>query len=263
LFSVNTGQARSRTPTISVRAHGVDCGFIGFEPAGRRMFKPSKNFMSHWKSAKPALEWGESGVSAFVKACAGDARKKYWSRESRIQERLFQQMHGGGRSKTGLLRGLQPVLFGGVPVQLALPVRPRGTSGKVGKQKGHSDLVARSREHGRLVVFEIKRPKASPSECMGALEQAVTYAAALDYLMSRGEHRAAYWRLLGSRRDLRHTPKLSAVAFLHAGSGTKFEEELRVKLAELRAANSRNYGVSVMRYSEVGNGLKIVDEFCA
>jgi hypothetical protein len=239
----------------------VDCGFIRFEPGGRRMFRPSPKFLNYWKSEsdKPTLEWGEGGVSRFVAACESHAREKYWPRESRIQERLFQQMYGGGRSKTGILRGLQPVLFGGVPIQLALPVRPRGTLGEHGKQKGHSDLVARSREHGRLVVFEIKRPDAGSSECVGALEQAVTYAAALDYLMSRNEHRVAYWRLLGSQRNLRHAPKFSAVAFLNEKGSTGCEGKLRAKLAELRAGNSRSYDLSVMRYREAGDGLEIVE----
>jgi hypothetical protein len=225
------------------------------------MFKPSTKFLNHWRmmSDKPALEWGKAEVRWFVAECVRHAREKYASREARIQELLFRQMYGGGRRKTGFLRGFQPVLFGGVPFQLPSPVRPRGSSGGFGEQQGHSDLVARSREQGRLVVFEIKRPAASSSECIGALEQAVRYAAALDYLMRRDEHCAAYWRLLGSQRE-RHAPKFSAIAFLNERASTKCEGELRAKLAELRAGNSRNYGLNVMHYREVQDGLEIVED---
>ncbi len=255
-FSVNTTQARRDRPTISVRTHGVNCGCVSFDQAGR-MFEPSKKFMHHWRSDKPELEWGAREVSRFVAACERDARK-YWSRESRIQDLLFRQMYGGGRRKAGSLRDLQPVLFGGVPIQLPSPATPRGASRKRGRQKGHSDLVARSREHGRLFVFEIKRPAASQTECIGALEQAVMYAAALDYLMSRKEHRAAYWRLLGSRRGPSHDPKFSAVAFLHQEAvGARCERGLRAQVAELLAGNSKKYGLSIMLYTEVKGGIGV------
>lgn len=262
-FSVNTTQAQSDTRTISIRAHGVDCGFVSFERVGR-MFTPSPKFRRHWPSDKPrSLEWREVAVARFVAACERHAREEYWPRESRIQELLFRQMQGGGRKKAGCLRGLQPVLFGGVPIQLPSAVTPRGASGKLGKQKGHSDLVARSREQGRLVVFEIKRPAADSAECIGALEQAVRYAAALDYLMGREEHRAAYWRLLGSRRGPGHQPSFSAVAFLGKAGSAGCERDLRAKLAELLAGNSRQYGLSVMLYHEVGNSIEVAGEITA
>lgn len=165
-------------------------------------------------------------------------------------------MYGGGRKKTGHLRGFQPVLFGGVPIQIPSPTTPLGASG-LGKQKGFSDLLARTREQGRLVVFEIKRPAANSTECIGALEQAVRYASALDYLMSRKEKRAAYWRLLGSRRGLRHAPRFSAVAFLGEAGGARCERGLRAKLAELLAGNSKKYCLSIMLYREVEDDIEV------
>jgi hypothetical protein len=204
------------------------------------MFSPSKTFRNHWPSGiRGPLDWGKAAVARFVEACEPDARVKYERRESNIQELLFREMNGGGRKKTESLRGLQPVLFGGVPIQIPSPARPRGASGKLGKQKGHSDLLARSRKHGRLIIFEIKRPAASPRECIGALEQAVRYAAALAYRMGREEHRTAYWRLLGSRRGPRHVPRFSAVAFLSEALRTGCEHGLRSKLAEPTAGNSQ------------------------
>jgi hypothetical protein len=256
-FSVNTTQARWDRPTVSVRAHGVECGRVFFELAGR-LFEPHRRFMSHWKTraAQRRLEWGEHAVSRFIADCERDARKD-WTRESRIQDLLFRQMHGGGRKKIGLLRNLQPVLFGGLPIQLPSPATPRAAAEEYGSRKGHSDIVARSREHGRLVVFEIKRPAAKPKECIEALGQAVTYAAALDYLLSREEHRAAYWRLLGSQRGPRHAPKFSAVAFLHQEAITRCQRGLRDEIIELKKENSKDYRLSIMLYNEVANDIEV------
>lgn len=55
-------------------------------------------------------------------------------------------------------------------------------------------------------------------------------------------------------------PKFSAVAFLNETGSTKCAGELRAKLAELRAGNGRNYGLSVMQYREVRDGLEIVED---
>jgi hypothetical protein len=259
-FSVNTTQAQCRTLKISVRVQGVDCGVVTFGKAGR-MFGPSRNFKEQWNSLKKisdqkALEWGEPAVAEFIRVCgrAADART-YGRRESSIQELLFGAMNAGGTKKT--LRGFRPVLFSGLPIQIPLPVTPRGKSAELGKHKGHCDVLARSRSHGRLVVFEVKRPGAGRKERRGALEQAVRYAAALDYLMSRKEHRAAYWQLFGSRRGKDHAPRFSAVAFLQEADGAS-EKDLADKLHELLLSNSKGYDLSVMLYRRVNNGIEVV-----
>jgi hypothetical protein len=104
-FSVNTTQAQRDPLTISVRVHGVDCGFVAFEKTGR-MFEPSPNFFKQWSSAKTtydqrALDWGKPGVATFIKACGDEAdSRKYGRRESSIQESLFRAMKGGGSRGT-------------------------------------------------------------------------------------------------------------------------------------------------------------------
>jgi len=258
-FSVNTTQAQGETLKISVRVQGVDCGFVTFEKAGR-MFGPCRNFKKQWSSLRKisdqkALEWGEPAVAEYIRACGCAARaRKYGRRESSIQELLFGALNEGGTKKT--LRGFRPVLFSGVPIQIPLPVTPRGKSEELGKHKGHSDVLARSRSHGRLVVFEVKRPGAGRKECSGALGQAVRYAAALDYLMSREEHRAAYWRLFGSRRGKGHVPRFSAVAFLEESDGAS-EKDLAAKLHELLLSNSKGYDLTVMLYRRVNNVIEV------
>jgi len=257
-FSVNTTQAKRDPLELSVRVHGVDCGVVVFGDAGR-MFSPSTNFKQQWiasrKITEPAvLEWGNLGVARFIAACRREADlRKYARRESSIQDSLFRAMEGGGRKKV-VLRGFQPVLFGGVPIQIPLPVTPRGSK-EHGKHKGHTDILARTLPHGQLVVFEVKRPGASRAECVDALEQAVKYAAALDYLMTRDGHRASYWRLFGSRRGEAHVPSFSAVALLRVGD-PKLEKAVQDQLDELVTGSSR-YGLSVMFYREVGNGIEI------
>ena len=148
-----------------------------------------------------ALEWGKQGVAEFLTECAHDAGIRYARRESSVQELLFRAMEGGGRRKVGDLRGFQPVRFAGVPIQIPSVVTPRRGAAAAGKHMGHTDVLARSRQHGRLVVFEVKRPAAGRTECLGALAQGVTYAAALDHVMGRDGQRPAYWRLFGSRRE--------------------------------------------------------------
>jgi hypothetical protein len=257
-FSVNTTQAKRGTLKISVRVHGVDCGVVVFEKAGR-MFEPSGNFKKQWSSHKKtvdqkALEWGEAAVAEYIEACGCEANSRdYGGRESSIQELLFRAMNEGGTKE--ILRGFRPVLFGRVPIQIPLPVTPRSRAEKSGKHKGHIDVLARS--HGRLVVFEVKRPGAGFKERNGALKQAVRYAAALDYLMSREEHRAAYWQLFGSRRGKDHVPRFSAVAFLDEVGGAS-EEDLTAELKELLLSNSKGYDLSVMLYRRVSNGIEVV-----
>ena len=149
-FSVNTTQAQGDPLKISARVSGVDCGVVVFEQA-QRIFWPSSNFTDQWHSDKEtcdqkALAWGEPAVARFIKACGCEADvRKYDGRESSVQEWLFRAMKGDGRKKTQL-RHFQPVLFGGVPIQIPLPVTPRGRSGSEerGKHKGHSDVLARS-----------------------------------------------------------------------------------------------------------------------
>jgi hypothetical protein len=261
-FSVNTTQAQRDPVEISVRIHGVDCGVVVFDDAGR-MFSPSKNFRQHWVSDKPAgqrlvLEWGTADVARFIKTCRREAvSREYGRRESSIQDSLFRAMKGGGGKKT-VVRGFQPVLFGGVPIQIPLPVTPRG-SAEHGRHKGHTDILARALPHGRLVVFEIKRPGATRAECIGALKQAVEYAAALDYLMNRPtqrECRALYWRLFGSRRGEAHVPNFLAVAFLKAGD-PKLENALQGQIEELHRGNRRGYNLDVMFYREAGDDIEV------
>jgi len=259
-FAVNTTQAQGETLKISVRVHGVDCGVVVFEKAGR-MFRPSGNFKKQWSSHmtisdQKTLEWGEAAVAEFVKACGCEANSRdYGGRESSIQELLFRAMNEGGTKN--ILRGFRPVLFGGVPIQIPLPVTPRSRAEESGRHKGHIDVLARS--HGRLVVFEVKRPRLK--EPSGALKQAVTYAAALDYLMSREEHRAAYWQLFGSRRGKDHVPRFSAVAFLDVEGGAS-EEDLTAEIKELLLNNSKGYDLIVMLYRRVSNGIEVVRTIC-
>jgi hypothetical protein len=257
-FSVNTTQAQRGRPTLAVRAHGVDCGFLSFNRSAERtfrMFRPSARYRHHWRHGRE-LEWSDARVRHFVEECVVEATRKYSSRESRIQELLFRAMRGAGR-KTDGLRGFQPVLFGGVPLQLPLPVTPRGEQ-EPGKHQGHSDVLARSRRHGELVVFEVKRPAANRGECRAALKQAVTYAAALEHLMSREEHRGDYWRLLGSRRGPRHKPSFRVVAFLDAHGSARYESELRAERNDLLRSNRRNYDLSVMLYQRSSESIEVV-----
>jgi hypothetical protein len=261
-FSVNPTQAKHDPLEISVRVHGVDCGVVAFGDAGR-MFSPSKNFKQLWIAGKKtadrqALEWGNPIVARFIEGCRREADlRKLGRRESSIQDSLFRAMEGGGRKKA-VLRGFQPVLFGSVPIQIPLPVTPRGSKER-GRHKGHTDVLARTLPHGQLVVFEVKRPGASHAECIGALEQAVRYAAALDYLMNRPEQpecRAIYWRLFGSRRGEAHVPTFSAVAFLKAGH-SKLEKALQDQHEQLLSSTRGGYTVSVMLYREVSNGIEV------
>ena len=194
-------------------------------------------------------------MAEYIEACGCEANSRdYGGRESSIQELLFRAMNEGGTKK--ILRGFRPVLFGRVPMQIPLPVTPRSRAEEPGKHKGHLDVLARSRSH-RLVVFEVKRPAAGRGACLVALEQAVRYAAALDFLMRRDEHRAAYGRLFGSRRGKDHFPRFSAVAFMDEVGGAS-ERDLLAKLDEQLLSNSKGYDLSVMLYRRVSNGIEVV-----
>ena len=107
-------------------------------------------------------------------------------------------------------------------------------------------------------MFEVKRPAASRSECIGALEQGVRYAAALDYVMNRNGHRAAYWQLFGSRRGERHAPAFSVIAVLDEAGGTRYKRDLGDKIKQLNSSNSRNYDLRLMLYRRAGNRIGVV-----
>jgi hypothetical protein len=122
------------------------------------------------------------------------------------------------RRETSELKGHRSVLYcGRFPIQLALPVTPRGKSEST--SDGHLDLLVRREDRKVLSVFEIKRPGAS--DAVESLAQAVEYAAALWHLTRDPEVRRAVWSLAGSGQT--EQPRFEAVAVVEQGHEVEHE----------------------------------------
>jgi hypothetical protein len=116
------------------------------------------------------------------------------------------------KAKPPLLHWHQPVKLAKLPFQFPLPISAREAPClSRGTAAGHADVLARARHDGalRLRVFEVKKHGAPDLD--HALDQAVTYCAALEYLVQRFP--ATYFSAFGFSSPRRQLP-LDAVAFV-------------------------------------------------
>jgi hypothetical protein len=223
-FYLNASQTSGSQVRLSVRIGGVQCGSLLLKDRTSRHFRPlnAKRFGLLHDAPQPDVEWEHSSVRRFLEGAAhaisADTGHELARRESLIEAELLSQMksrNSGDRADSLTLH--RPVLYplkGGLPFQFPLPIRAR-TRPELpeGTTAGHVDVLARKGRGGRcLRVFEVKRSGAP--DVSHALDQAVTYCAALQYMLRRtplGEAQE-FHAAMGFGRTPARRPSIEAVA---------------------------------------------------
>jgi len=141
--------------------------------------------------------------------------------EHRIESLFLDEMERPTKSKFGeTLQGIQPVLFGGCPFQLPVPIS--GSKGKPELSKGNTDIVAR-RGHGRGVRISIWELK-SPGVEAHAIEQAYIYGMSLmRMLRSKDSGHIWYRDIFGFSGKVPDRLKIECVAAVSLGHDSKRE----------------------------------------
>jgi hypothetical protein len=128
--------------------------------------------------------------------------------ECRVQSDLNARMMGLGGKKEAALRWKRPVLLGGYPLQVPLPMQAnKGVP--VFSQGGHVDILAR---HGRgrsghPAVWELKRP----DEISSAVPQAYIYSVTLLHIFRSPGIGTRWYGLLGFGGSLPKSITIDAV----------------------------------------------------
>jgi hypothetical protein len=218
-FYARVGALHSDRLLIDVRVAGTSCGEIALVPGkNSRLFRPKKRYRD--RIAGGPADWGRESVRKYLKEVASLVHRQ---REAAVENALLLAMWKG--KSVGELKSLywhQPVLLANMPFQFPLPISARGQFRLPhGSTAGHADVIARSSRGVR--VFEVKKPRAS--DVGHALDQAVAYCAALEYLLDRD--RETICAALGYNKVRINLP-IDAVAFV--------EDTPRNRLSVERAA---------------------------
>lgn len=115
-------------------------------------------------------------LRAFIAACHDNLPAH--TPELQVQLQLVNRLRGP-KADDRELTNLQPVMPFGFPTELATVVNSRGNSAT-----GNMDILARTgggRAGGQFVVLELKKPNLSKKDVAKAFEQAIGYAAALNF----------------------------------------------------------------------------------
>lgn len=181
------------------------------------------------------------------------------SPEHRIEAMFLEQMADGTSKKfNGTLKNIQPILLGGCPFQMPIPIS--GNTGKPEAKKGSIDIVAR-RGTGRgtkISIWELKRPGVKAH----AIEQAYIYGVTvLKMLRSKESGHIWYNDIFGfkGRMPDRLTVECVVAVSLPDHKLEELSEELRCFVAE----NSLQVGDDTIEfylanYTEE-NGLLSID----
>lgn len=247
--TINSSQLRATSFSICVG--GVACGTIRIGSSGSAEFKikgVNKAFASLGSELQARwIPWADERVRRYLDSCETVAEQRFQRREQAIQAAFLDAMLGRTVRRKDQLRDFQPVALGGVPIQLPVPVRPRGKHES--KTPGHLDVLARHSQ-GRLAVFELKQPQRAASR--GALRQAVAYAASLEWLMRRDAMRPLYWSAFGSRRTTQ-MPQFHACAVVPMEA----RNDLLSEWDELETGNRAGIRLGVYVYSHRDRRLTI------
>jgi hypothetical protein len=196
------------TLRVDVRVAGMACGVIKLGPERpERHFTPQN--LEHLFDGKRA-EWREPRVRRYLEQVKDYVAGRH--RESEVEAALLVEMsRSEAATKPRLLLQHQPVKLAGLPFQFPLPVVARSLVELVTSIPGHIDVLARAGHGGGwLRVFEVK--KESAPDVAHALDQAITYCAALEHLLLT--HPTTYWAALGYSAP-RPTVNIAPVAFAH------------------------------------------------
>lgn len=224
LLTVNQSSVREKRLKLAVTVHGVQCAERWIDEDGGDTLKWKAPKTYGWTAEGPG-NWGERDTGRELERRAEDVLKSPRNKEMMVQLMLIDLLRNEPR-ETSALKGHRPVLYcGRFPIQLALPVTPRGSSDST--CDGHLDLLVRREDRRVLSVFEIKRPGAG--DAVESLAQAVEYAAALWHLTRDSEVRRAVWSLVGSGQT--EQPRFEAVAVVEEGD----EHELQAAAKRLGA----------------------------
>jgi hypothetical protein len=245
----NAKQATSRRSIrLSVRVQGIECGVVTVGAPGVRVFEPRNRqlFGSCDADAAEGREWGDAAVARYIRASA--ATPVRGRPEAGIESALILKM----KRSDGEWRGeQQPVCLAGLPFQVPLPVTGSGGSYKLGD--GRIDVLARLGRGGKgLRVYELKAPDASVDEVRGALDQAVTYVAALKYLLTQGGTSRPWWTLIGFRGQPARRPNFEAFAVVADTSRNR--ETMQAARDRLGTANSQRIKLGVLCYTRTPSG---------
>lgn len=215
-FYSRVGALKSDRLQVDVRIDGMSCGEVELVPGREeRLFVP-KNWEISFGGER--RDWKHPQVREYLKKARGLVQRRL--REATVESALLVEMSKrSSKGKPVPLLWHQPIRLAGLPFQFPLPISARGELQLPdGNSAGHADIVARAGHGGRtrLRVFEVKAWNAL--DIGHALEQAVAYCAAFEYLLARFP--AAYFSAFefgGVPRKL----ALDAVAFIPDRSGAR------------------------------------------
>lgn len=244
VITVNQSSVGDKRLKLAVSVHGVQCAERCLDEDGGDTLKWKAPKTYGWTAEGPG-DWGDRDTGRELARRAGDVLKSPRNKEMMVQLMLIDLLRSEPR-ETSALKGHRPVLYcGRFPIQLALPVTPRGSSEST--SDGHLDLLVRRKARKVLSVFEIKRPGAG--DAVESLAQAVEYAAALWHLTRDPEVRRAVWSLAGSGQT--EQPRFEAVAVVEEGH----EHELQAAATRLGAL--ADISLRALLYSVTPNAMQL------
>jgi hypothetical protein len=114
-------------------------------------------------------------------------------------------------------------------------------------------VLARLGRGGKgLRVYELKAPEASVGEVRGALDQAVTYVAALKHLLGQGSASRPWWTLIGFRGRPAREPSFEAFAVVADTSRNR--EAMQAARDRLGTPNSQRIELCALYYARTPSG---------
>jgi hypothetical protein len=255
-FYSRVGALKSDRLQVDVRIDGMSCGEVELVPGrDERLFVPR-----NWKISfgGKRRDWKHPQVGEYLKKARSLVQGRL--REATVESALLVEMSKRrSKGKPVPLLWHQPVRLAGLPFQFPLPISARGELQlPEGNTAGHADIVARAGHGGRtrLRVFEVKAWNAL--DIGHALEQAVAYCAALEYLLARFP--AAYFSVFGFGGVPRKVT-LDAVAFI---PDTQAARRIARVAANRLAGGGTHFGLSSQFFRWDGQddsrSLVVVDE---
>jgi len=128
------------------------------------------------------------------------------------------------RKFRGTLRNIAPVMIGGLPLQMPLPIS--GSSGSPKISNGHIDILAR--RNNKLSIWEVKRPGIYKD----ALKEAYIYTVTLLKIL-RSRKGKKWYKLFGFSRKLDPSLRVEAIVVLSISDRQK--EVFKEKIEEYRS----------------------------
>ena len=244
--SIGTGNQRLQ---LSVRVHGVQCGKVDLRGSKDRPFTPHNHesvFEECWETTDAkSLPWTHPSVRSYLEQAEKVARTStFGTREAAVQAATIRSIRKDREQWRHQALVRYPARTNkGVPYQLPVPIKARGGVGAlVGDGAGHTDLLTRKGlgRSSRLRVLELKAPGAT--DVSTALDQAVTYAAALRTIMDWGE---CYPRLLGYPN---YSPPLEATAVVADSEEARAEVEAALESLSRSTATLPKLRLSALFY---------------